>query len=438
MNPRFIRISTAALAFSTLMACNTPRNLPQNPALVGRAPAIFGRLNQQPTTVNPNVPGRYIVKYKSGVVSASSVQQIGAQTLRTLGEGMHVLQLPEVSAASLSVLENDPAVEFVEPVFTMPFPEIIKSTAEDKAADKVPFPNDPGFSKQYSLRVTEALRGWGVTRGDRRVVIGVVDSGVDINHPDLAAKIVGVYNGADGNTDVKDFVGHGTHVAGIATAIANNGIGIAGAAPECALLAVKVASGDSGYPSTEGIANGIIWAADHGADVINLSLGAGRESQAITAAVQHALKKNVVVLAATGNGSGNLKSWPALTDGVIAVGSTDEGDRRSSFSNYGPWVSIVAPGSNIYSTFPANDNLIGQTNYGTISGTSMATPFAAGVAALIRTKYPEMAPAMVKQVLESSADDKGAPGFDDQYGHGRVNIAKAMMRAEELTRGGSR
>ncbi len=438
MNTSLLRTSTAALALTSLMACSAPRNLPMNPAANGVNAANFGRLNQQNTAGTQNVPGRYIVKYKDGVMSANSIQQLGAQTVRPLGQGMQVLQMPEMSAANLSVLQNDPAIEFVEPVFTMPFPEVIKAADKADDADRAGAPNDPGFAKQYSLKVTDALQGWNVTRGDRRVVIGIVDSGVDINHPDLAAKIVGTYNGADGNNDVKDFVGHGTHVAGIASAITNNGVGIAGAAPDCSILAVKVASGDSGYPSTEGIANGIIWAADNGADVINLSLGAGRESQAITAAVQHALRKNVVVLAATGNGSGNLKSWPALTAGVIAVGSSDEQDRRSGFSNYGPWVSVVAPGSNIYSTFPANSNLIGQTNYGTISGTSMATPFAAGVAALIRTRYPEMSPALVKQALESSADDKGAPGFDDQFGHGRVNIAKAMMRAEEISRGSSR
>lgn len=437
MKSSLIRMSTAALALTTLMACNAPRNLPVSPMNQGAAPANFGRLNQQSAGVQ-NVPGRFIIKYKDGVASASSLQQLGAQTVRPLGQGMHALQMSDMSAASLSTLENDPAVEFVEPVFTMPFPEVIKSADAADDTDRMSAPNDPGFAKQYALKITNALRGWDVTRGDRRVVIGVVDSGVDINHPDLAAKIVGTYNGADGNNDVMDHVGHGTHVAGIASAITNNGVGIAGAAPDCSILAVKVASGSSSYPSTEGIANGIIWAADHGADVINLSLGAGRESRAITAAVQHALRKNVVVLAATGNGSGNIKSWPALTPGVIAVGSTDARDRRSSFSNYGPWVSVVAPGSDIYSTFPANDNLIGQKNYGTISGTSMATPFAAGVAALIRTRYPEMSPAMVKQALESSAEDKGAPGFDDEFGHGRVDIARAMMRAEELSRGGTR
>jgi len=175
-----------------------------------------------------------------------------------------------------------------------------------------------------------------------------------------------------------------------------------------------------------------MYAADHGADVINLSLGSSRQSQAITDAVKYALSKNVVVVAATGNDGGNIKSYPAGVPGVIAVGSTDASDNRSRFSNYGDWVSVTAPGSNILSTFPFNSNLIGKTEYGSISGTSMATPFVTGLAGLVRSKYPTMPQAMVKRVIEVSSEDKGAPGYDEEYGFGRVSLVSALTRAAEF------
>lgn len=432
------RTTLAALAVSTLAACATqPGLLNRNPAPV--APGLR-QLNTPAAQGETVIPGRFVVKYRPGVMAAqaaTALNRIGAQKVKPVGAaelGIEVIQVPagQNAATVEQTLEQNPAIEYVEPVFTVPFPEVIPSAADDSDTQPAGYPNDPKFGAQYSHQATQSQVGWSISRGDRRTLIAIVDSGVDINHPDLQGKIVDVYNGADGNKDVVDYVGHGTHVAGIAAAMTNNGLGVAGVAPECGILAVKVASGNSSYPSTEGIANGIIWAADHGADVINLSLGSRRESEVITDAVKYALSKNVVVLAATGNDSARVKSYPAAVPGVIAVGSTDERDQRSSFSNYGDWVSVTAPGSNILSTFPFNDNMIGKKEYGSISGTSMATPFATGLAGLIRSKYPNMPVAMVKRALETSADDKGTPGYDEQFGFGRVNVGKAMMRASEL------
>ena len=428
-------LTLASVALTALAACQMPQ------APLGQAARPLNQLNSQ--SGGSLVPGQVIVKYRAGIrnasaQAASTLTRFGAQRVKSLGSaatGMEVIRIPagQSAAAAVQALEQNPAVEFAEPVFTIPFPKVLR---EEDTPPSPPapanYPNDAMFGKQYSHRVAASQAGWAITKGSPRVLIGIVDSGVDVNHPDLKAKIVDTYNGADNNTDVKDVVGHGTHVAGIAAALTHNNLGVAGVAPDCGILAVKVSSGDSSYPTTAGIANGIMWAADHGAAVINLSLGSRSESKAITDAVKYALSKNIVVVAATGNDSGKVMSYPAVVQGVIAVGSTDARDARSRFSNYGPWVSVTAPGSDILSTFPLNSNLIGQTEYGSISGTSMATPFVTGLVGLIRSKYPTMPAVMVKQVLESSSDDKGKPGFDEEFGHGRVNVANAMTRAAQL------
>jgi thermitase len=430
--------SLAALTLTVLAACN-PQSLP----LVGNNQPLNTGVNSfsaPSQTGEQIVPGKVIVKYRAGrggTVSLSALQQLGLKRSRSLGNannGMEVLaitsqQSPERVAQDL---KKNPAVEYAEPVFTVPFPKVLRSDTEVPPGDTTQYPNDPMFAKQYSHKVAQSQAGWAVGRGNPKVILGIVDSGLDINHVDLKAKVVGTYNSADNNPESVDFVGHGTHVSGIASALTNNGLGVAGVAPDCSLLAVKVAPGNSSSPTTEGIANGILYATDHGAQVINLSLGSRRESQAITDAVKQALARNVVVVVAMGNDAGNIKSWPAGVPGVIAVGSTDSRDQRSRFSNYGDWISVTAPGSDILSTFPLNTNLIGQKEYGTISGTSMAAPFVTGLAGLIRSKYPGLSNVDVKRAIEMSADDLGKPGFDPEFGFGRVNVAKALGRAGEL------
>lgn len=427
-------VTLAAVAGSVLAACqNQP--LPQSLSQVRQ-------LNQPASSATQVVPGQMIIKYRSGLrnasaMAASSLSRIGAQKVSSVGSmaaGMELVKLPagQSAATAAASLQQNAAIEFAEPVFTVPFPRVMKEDGDTTTPAPANAPNDPMFNKQYSHSIAETLAGWAITKGNPKVLVGIVDSGVDITHPDLKGKIVDTFNGADNNKDVKDVVGHGTHVAGIAAAMTNNGIGVAGVAAECGILAVKVSSGDSSSPSTAGIANGVMWAADHGAAVINLSLGSRVESKAITEAVKYAMSKNIVVVAATGNDAQRVMSYPAAVPGVVAVGATDSKDNRARYSNYGPWVSVTAPGSDILSTFPLNSNLIGQKEYGSISGTSMATPFVTGLVALIRSKYPTMPAVMVKNVLEQSAQDKGKPGFDEEYGHGRVSSGRALVKAADL------
>lgn len=434
MKPYLQLISLATLALTTLAACSL------QPLPLQQSNQLRTGLNSFSAVSEPEqmVAGRVLVKFRpgrGGALSTTSLQQLGVVRLRSLGSAQSGLEVvstqgnPETVARNLS---KNPAVEYAEPVFTVPFPKVM-AAREDIPSDDAVFPNDPLFDKQYAHKIAGSLAGWSVHLGNSRVILGIVDSGVDVNHPDLKAKIVGAYNSADGHAEAVDFVGHGTHVAGIAAALTNNKLGVAGVAPECSILAVKVAPGNSSAPTTEGIANGILYAVEKGAQVINLSLGSRRESKAITDAVQQALARNVVVVVAMGNDAGNIKSWPAAVPGVIAVGSTDSRDQRSRFSNFGDWISVGAPGSDILSTFPLNSNLIGQREYGAISGTSMAAPFVTGLAGLIRSKYPGLRASDVKRAIESSTDDLGKPGFDPEFGFGRVNVAKALNRAAELS-----
>lgn len=441
-----VQLTTLAALTTTVLAACSPQSL-----------LPLGNGNQQPLNPSVNsfaagqsgeqiVPGKVLVKFRAGrggSISTASLAQLGLQRSRSLGAVKNNLEVMAITGKEspervASELVKNPAIEFAEPVFTVPFPKVMRSTEEPPPGDNASYPNDTMFPRQYAHQIAKSQGGWAINRGNPKVILGIVDSGLDINHLDLKVKVVGTYNSADGNPESVDHVGHGTHVAGIAAALTNNTLGVAGVAPDCSILAVKVAPGTSTSPTTDGIANGILYAIDKGAQVINLSLGSRRESQAITDAVKQALARNVVVVVAMGNDSGNIKSWPAGVPGVIAVGSTDNRDQRSRFSNYGDWITVTAPGSDILSTFPLNQNMIGQKEYGTISGTSMAAPFVTGLAGLIRSKYPGLSNVDVKRAIEMSTDDLGKPGFDPEFGFGRVNVAKALGRAGELATGVAR
>ncbi|MEZ0368748.1 MAG: S8 family serine peptidase, partial [Candidatus Sericytochromatia bacterium] len=231
----------------------------------------------------------------------------------------------------------------------------------------------------------------------------------------------------------------GSHVAGIIAAEANNTKGIAGVAPEAKILPIKIfpdltdiissivaPGGDESQTIVSMLADAIVWAADHGANVINMSLAVNEQSATLDRAVAYALGKNVTVVVAAGNSrhEDNARNYLAAIDGVIAVGATDDKDNVTFFSNSGDYVSIAAPGLDVISSVPS---FLGINPYVKMSGTSMAAPNVAGVAALLHSKFGATAtPAWIKQRLESSALDRGEAGRDDLYGHGLVNAYKAL------------
>lgn len=296
-----------------------------------------------------------------------------------------------------------PEVEYAEPNYTM------------KAFYT---PADPYFNAyQYGPQVIQAPGAWDITTGTPAVKIAVVDTGVQPDHPDLAGKMLPGRDYVDGDGVAQDGNGHGTHVAGIAAAATDNGRGIAGMAPRAAILPVRVL-GNDGDGSMAAVANGIVYAANQGAQVINLSLGAPVSATTLANAVQYAWDRGSVLVAAAGNDSSSAAHYPANYPNVIAVASTNRYDARSSSSNYGRWVEVAAPGEDILSTYPGG-------YYAYMSGTSMAAPHVAGLAALLAAQGRSNAD--IRQRILGSSDP--VPGTGTYWQYGRVNARRAVQEA---------
>jgi subtilisin family serine protease len=279
---------------------------------------------------------------------------------------------------------------------------------------------DPGRAGQWGLDAVGAPLAWGVTRG-AGIVVAVVDTGIAAA-PDLAGRLLPGWNQLTGTTDATDDNGHGTHVSGTIAEDADNGLAEAGLAPDVSLLPVKVLDA-SGSGEDSDVAAGIVWAADHGARVINMSLGGPDSSRVLTDAVKYATGKGVLVVAAAGNESGPV-GYPARIAGVLGVGAVDSALARASFSNTGTGLDVVAPGVGIIQQ--TLGDRAGTFADVSLSGTSMATPFAAAAAALVLAANPAATPASVARTLERSAQDLGPAGRDDETGYGLVRADRAL------------
>ena len=297
------------------------------------------------------------------------------------------------------------------------------------SAAAVPSGSDPDRGQQWGLAKVGAGDAWAKSTGTG-VTVAVLDSGVDASHPDLAGHVLPGYDVIAGKAGTStDPFGHGTHVAGTIAAVTGNGIGVASLAPDTRILPIKVLGADGrGYMSDT--ATGIVYAADHGANVINMSLGGSTQVAAVTNAIAYARSKGVVVVAAAGNSrqDGSPTSWPGADPGVIGVAATDTNDKVATFSNAGSYVDVAAPGVNIESTYPVS---LGSYTY--MSGTSMATPHVAALAALIEAYQPGLTPDQVEKAIESSALDLGPTGRDNDYGYGRINAPAALAAAATMT-----
>ena len=358
--------------------------------------------------------------------------------LQTISAPLNLLNLsvaPGLEAETVATLRRRPEVAFAE---------------LDYLATAAEVPNDPDWGNQWSPAQVGLPAAWNVTTGSAGIIIAAVDSGLYLGHPDLAGKVwmnpseipgnwvdddgngkVDDVNGwhfyqqwtpdgyiPAGNANVTDDFGHGTHVAGIAAAATNNGIGIAGVSSGTRVMPVKVLDqyGNGWYSD---IADGIVYAADNGAKIINLSLGGAAASQTLCQAAAYAQQKGALLVAATGN-TGAAVLYPAACDGVLAVAATDRSDQRASFSNYGPEVDLAAPGVDIYSTWPWLDG------YFTKSGTSMAAPHVSGVAALVWSRWPALDNVAVSTQITETAADVDVKGWDPYTGWGRLDAAAAV------------
>jgi thermitase len=274
----------------------------------------------------------------------------------------------------------------------------------------------------YGEHIVQAPQAWSTLPDvQREVVVAVIDTGINAAHPEFTDRLVAGYDYVNFDETPDDDHGHGTHVAGIVAAGAN-GVGHAGICPTCKIMPIKVLN-SSNQGTWSVVARGIVYAMEHGANVINLSLGAASGSETVRLAIEEAQAAGIVVVAAAGNNASSAPYFPAAYPGVIGVSATDNQDRIWQLSNYGENIDLAAPGYRIYSTY--NDLTTG--GYAYMTGTSMAAPFVAGLAALV-ISYAPTAPTADATValMTANADDLGAAGWDQYFGNGRLNACKTV------------
>lgn len=426
-----------------------------------RAFAAAGMVNRSSVVVKPLIDTKPLLKKLRKKLQANSRAAFSVESsvsdeelLRDVYAKMskhekrlhrtHVLKLNGADLEKeIERLKSNRDVEFVEPnyVYTTSYT-----------------PSDPLYNEQWSHLNTQAEQAWDLTRGASDVVIAVIDSGVDHLHEDLKQNI---WKDAQGNPgrdfvdintagytsqgfelidgedytvvddDPMDYNGHGTHVAGIVAA-PDNGVGVIGAAPGTKIMSLRAGfsmtkSGrEYGLLDSVSIINAINYAADNGADIINMSFGSSQSSAATEAALNKAYDKGVVLIAAAGNTALSSLRYPAAYEKVIAVANTDRSDKRSPLSTHGRWVEVAAPGQSILSTYPTGRTDTTTPGYKALSGTSMASPYVAGVAGLVLSKNPQFTPDQVKAALLSGVD---APNSmtDRLIGTGRINALKAVQ-----------
>ena len=385
-----------------------------------------------PASPNDRVLGQVLVKFKpdtSQNTIDNELKRHGAKvTDQVAAIGVLVLAVPQnAESRIITALLRNPNVEFAE---------------ADYLAFATVAPNDTHFTNQWGLENTgqiikgqagtegadiSALAAWNTTTGIN-IKVAILDTGIDQDHEDLSDKIINKVNDQKNFTTsstIDDLYGHGTHVGGIVAAVTNNGMGVSGGCPDCALMNGKVLRDDgAGYYSW--IANGIIWSADNGARVINMSLGGSSPSRTLESAVNYAWNKGVVLTGAAGNSGNQSKTYPGAYKNVIAVAATNNKDKKASFSSYGAkWVDVAAPGQDIFSTFPNHPYKINKSaNYDYGSGTSMATPMVSAVAALVWSTPYGTSNLAVRARVESTSDK--IPGTGTYWSAGRVNAAAAV------------
>lgn len=281
-------------------------------------------------------------------------------------------------------------------------------------------PNDPGYGSQWYLPQVSAPAAWDLTTGSASVPIALIDSGVDPTHPDLASRIAPGWSFLTGTANTADVEGHGTATAGM-LAVTDNSGGISGVNWKSPIVPLVVLD-STGYASYYNIANAITYAADHGIRVISISIAGSSASSTLQSAIDYAWNHGSIVIAAAGNSSTSAPYYPAACNHVVAVSATDSADALASFSNYGSYIDIAAPGTMINTTTNGG-------GYGYWQGTSFSAPIVAAVTGLILSAQPTMTNTDVVNTLLQNTDDIGAPGFDNQFGWGRVNAYKAVMAA---------
>jgi len=398
-------VATAALMVPTTSAfAETPRKIAQSQELVKLASNKEQTLKNQKDWISKDT---IIVKHSG--LDKNVHNQIGSKVIRSISSlGYDVIKLNKGTTLekAVSYYAKQKGVKSVSPSYMY--------HSFDTGVD----PKKKDMYHLNLLQIDKALE----LAGNHEVKVAVIDQGVDFKHPDLKSQVLPPYNAA-APVNTYSPAGHGTHVAGIIGAAKDNGIGGHGINPNAKILPIDVFNGEE-IANDFVIAQGILYAIEQGADVINMSLGLYRDSTLLKEAVQKAIEKGVTIVAAAGNETTDMYSFPASYEGVIGVGSTNDRNELSDYSNYGPSVDVVAPGEGVYSTF--YDEKKGSS-FKEESGTSMASPVVAGIASLLKSKYPNLKPHEIEAILEMTAKDLGKKGYDLTFGHGLVDPVKALQ-----------
>ena len=359
------------------------------------------------------VPGRLLVQPRAGLAEAEFDKIIKKQGGKQIGKidgiNVRIIQLPPQASekAVEALLKKNKHLKFAE---------------RDMIVRPEGTANDPYYLSAWHLTKIGATTAWDVTTG-ANVVIAVLDTGVDAAHPDLAGRLVPGWNFYDNNSNSADVYGHGTKVAGSASANTNNGIGVSSVAGSALIMPLRISATD-GTATFSNMAKALTWAADKGAHVANISYQSVSGSSTVASAAQYMKNKGGVTVVAAGNTG--VEQTFAPSDTMISVSATTSSDAMASWSSYGSYVDVAAPGAGIWTTSNGG-------GYGSVSGTSFASPVTAAVIAMMKSVNPALPPADLEKILFSTAVDLGTAGFDNKYGHGRINAAAAVAAAQSAS-----
>jgi thermitase len=362
----------------------------------------------------PYVAGELLVAYEPGTSEEAEetlLRRSGARTLDDLPGELRLISFPAIRReASEAARERALARALKNLVYRAGVEAVDYNYLREPSF----MPNDPRLAYQWGLTSTRFGGAWNAAQGSGAKV-AILDSGVYSKHPDIG-RIIAQRDFVEGDAVADDDFGHGTHVTGIAGALTDNGKGVAGGCLECGLLMAKV-MGARGSTTDSRIVKGINWSVNHGADVVNLSLGGPGDSSVLKTAANRAYGRGVVLVAAAGNEGMNEPRYPAAYSNVIAVGATTTDGRLAPFSNRGDWVDLTAPGTDILSTSKSG-------GYDRQSGTSMSAPFVSGLAGLLASQG--LSADSIRQRMQSTTKDLGPAGDDPHFGYGRIDADNAV------------